>query len=74
MEWNIAHANFPKLYPCGNTKMDDLMLHEFCHETANSHYGPEILDAATKLGAKFKSLAIKKPQLFTSEWLGRAFN
>jgi hypothetical protein len=76
VEWNIAHKGFPDLSDVAlgiNEEMDDLMLHELSHEMADSHYGPEILNAATKLGAKLKALVLREPGMFTKEHINRPF-
>ena len=77
VQWNVSHSGFPSLTMVClegiGVEIDDLMLHEFSHEIAESHYGHEILDAATKLGAKLKALVMKKPESFKLEYLNRPF-
>jgi len=43
---------------------DDLMVHEFSHERAGGHWGAEVLDEATRLGAKLKRLVHQDPYPF----------
>jgi len=43
---------------------DALLLHEFGHQYAGSHYSTEYYDALCELGAKLKRLALEKPQAF----------
>ena len=43
---------------------DALLLHEFGHQYAGSHYSTEYYDALCELGAKLKELALEKPEAF----------
>jgi hypothetical protein len=54
-------------------RWDNLLIHELSHEKVEAHWGSEILDEATRLGAKLKQLALKEPHLFGKRWLCREF-
>mgnify|MGYP003543243157 CR=1 FL=1 len=49
--------------------VDDLLLHEFAHQYEASHKNAAGWDAITLLGAKLKQLALKKPEIFSRDYL-----
>lgn len=42
----------------------DLLVHEFCHNTAKDHLSHEMHETATKLAAKLVSIALDEPDFF----------
>lgn len=53
-------------------EVDSLILHEFAHEYCPDHLSHDYHEAICKLGAKLKTLALSKPEIFSFYARGRA--
>lgn len=47
-----------------DSKVLDLLLHEFCHHSTLDHLSHEMHETATRLGAKLANVALDYPELF----------
>ncbi len=48
----------------GSVCCDSLLIHELAHDRSLDHLSEEYYDALTEIGAKFKKLALEKPEIF----------